>query len=211
MASELIIWLGGDVFDAAIQGVFSRIFRKRLETARLILLDELENGDANLEDVADKDEAAAMVFDYANAAMKGTARRNLRMIAQLIRSQLVTPPIYPDTFLELHRTLGELTRHEIIVLAKYHCALDRWNAQWANNPKANLPKANIPRLIEIRDETIKEGVCENNNDYMSVVSGLVAKGLLVQIGNVTNIEITPKFEKIVRLINFESVNAEPER
>jgi len=201
MASELIIWLGGDVFDAAIQGVFSRIFRKRLETARLILLDELENGDANLEDVADKDEAAAMVFDYANAAMKGTARRNLRMIAQLIRSQLVTPPIYPDTFLELHRTLGELTRHEIIVLAKYHCALERQNAH----------KANIPMLIGIRDETIKEGVCENNNDYMSVVSGLVAKGLLVQIGNVTNIEITPKFEKIVRLINFESVNAEPER
>jgi hypothetical protein len=101
-------------FGAALP--VQKLFQKRLEAARDVLLDELRHGQAPQGYVADGDEAVAIVYRYQRAAMEGTARLNLRLLAQAMRGQLVRAALSADEFLHHADMLSSLRRPEIVVL-----------------------------------------------------------------------------------------------
>jgi hypothetical protein len=132
---KVAAWVSGKVLDVAWDQAKSHLMARRAGTARKILIEELERGDANPADVDDVDEAAAMVFEYANAAERGAARRNLRLLAQVLAGSIITKPIYADEFLRWSRILADLTREEILVLGLYLQGYERLPSKPQVNPQ----------------------------------------------------------------------------
>ncbi|WP_337996261.1 hypothetical protein [Oleispirillum naphthae] len=105
--------LGG----AGLSAVVAKLLRKRLETAREILLEELRKGEKSLHDLEEVDELAAITFRYARAAQEGTARLNLRLMAKVIAGQAQAGPLVADEFLAWADVLASLRREEVIFIA----------------------------------------------------------------------------------------------
>src|SRR5687767_13911055 len=79
----------------------ARVMRRREGNAREILRTELAAGRIDIAIAMSEDEAAAILFRYIRAAQEGAARRNLRLLAQVIRGQLVLGTLVADRFLYL--------------------------------------------------------------------------------------------------------------
>jgi len=119
IGSELLTALGlpgGSVLGVAL----SSLFRKRLEQAREILLEELRRGDKKLTDVGEVEEAAAIIYRYGRAAQEGAARLNLRLMAKVIAGQAQIGNLVADDFLYYADMLASLRREEIILIATLH-------------------------------------------------------------------------------------------
>ncbi|CDZ73069.1 Hypothetical protein NGAL_HAMBI2610_46990 [Neorhizobium galegae bv. orientalis] len=110
---------GAGTFSVAGGMVLQRLLRKRAETAREILIEELRQGDRFLEEVSE-DEAAAIIFRYMRAAEEGAARRNLRLLAAVIAGQAAEESLYADEFLMWADIIASLRSDEIAVLAVVH-------------------------------------------------------------------------------------------
>ena len=68
---------GGSTLGVAVQA----LSEKRQRQAQEILLEELKRGDKTLADISEVEEAAAIFYRYARAAVEGAARLNLRLEA----------------------------------------------------------------------------------------------------------------------------------
>lgn len=112
---------GAALAGAAASGAIARLLRRRTEAARDILLAEIGRGEAPL-CPAQIDEAAAITFRYLRAAQEGTARLNLRLMAQVIAGQARLSSLYADQFLRVAAVLASLTREEIILSASIYRA-----------------------------------------------------------------------------------------
>ncbi|MDR3526902.1 MAG: hypothetical protein P4L57_06445 [Rhizomicrobium sp.] len=206
--AQIVGWIGNEVLDAAWSEAMRRIMKCRAETSRNMLLEELERGTALMMDIEDEDEAAAMVFEYANAAEHGAARRNLRMLAQILVGALVTPPIYASEFLRWSRIIADLTREEIIVLAHFYRA----------NKEPGFMDTKLPDYRGLQKRVLLElqrlGVMDKIIDLTSTLGALERTGLVVYsvagFGGAYH-RITPKLEKLMALIRIEDVLAEPNR
>lgn len=200
----LVQWVSGEVLSAAWGEAKARVLGGRLEVARSLLLDELERGNATLADV-DQDQAAAMVFEYASAAERGVARRNLRALAQLLAGELLTPPIYADNFLRWSRVLADLSREELIVLAKFFNA---WKL-----PQDDPSLRGIRTFQYVLKELQEAKVCVDENDFESVLQALTRTGFVISQSGFGRIIYAPtlKLDQIMKLIRIEDVMNEPDR
>lgn len=79
----------GMTFSAAVEGVMAR----RRDNAREILLGELCKGEAFVDQAASIDEWVAVLLRYSRAALEGTARLNLRLMAKVMAAQAQTGPL----------------------------------------------------------------------------------------------------------------------
>ncbi|HVJ44372.1 MAG TPA: hypothetical protein VM639_22915 [Dongiaceae bacterium] len=103
----------GTVMQLALE----RVMKRREEQAREVLLDELRKGRKTEYEAASEDEAAAILFRYLRAAQEGTARRNLRLMAQVIRKQLEACNLVASEFLYFAGLFEDLRREEILILS----------------------------------------------------------------------------------------------
>lgn len=92
------------------------VLGRRAEAARVLLLEELRRGTLPTDYVASGDEAVAVLYRYQRAAMEGTARLNLRLMAQVICGQIVKTNLIADEFLHHADILASLSRPEIVLL-----------------------------------------------------------------------------------------------
>jgi hypothetical protein len=175
----------------------------RAHTAREILQDELSHGDISISDTADQDEAAAMVFEYTEAARRGAARRNLRLLAQIMAGQLVTLPIYASDFLRWSRILTDLTREELIVLAEWYKAFQ--------HPTAASQPAGI--FHAIAGHLKVDRIIARDEELTSILQALGRTGLIIQNSSFGNLDYSPspKLDQLMRLVQMDKVLAEPER
>ncbi|KKC34841.1 hypothetical protein WH91_01025 [Devosia psychrophila] len=92
------------------------LIAQRVAAARDILTGEMSRGTKALHDVAE-DEVAAVTFRYMRAAIEGTARLNLRLMAATASGQAHGAGLYADDFLRWADLIASLRREEVIVLA----------------------------------------------------------------------------------------------
>lgn len=104
--------LGGSTVSAAIQ----HVFKKRLDTAREILLEEIKDGNKDMGDAAELEEIAAIIYRYGRAAQEGAARANLRLLAKVIAGQMQVSSLNANDFLYYADILSSLKAQEIQLL-----------------------------------------------------------------------------------------------
>ena len=68
-------------FGEAASDTIRRVLRKRLESAREILIEEMKAGKKFADEIP-PEECASAVLRYLRAAEEGSAHRNLRLMAQ---------------------------------------------------------------------------------------------------------------------------------
>lgn len=102
----------GSTVSAAIQ----HVFKKRLDTAREILLEEIKDGNKDMGDAAELEEVAAIIYRYGRAAQEGTARANLRLLAKVIAGQMQVSSLNANDFLYYADILSSLKAQEIQLL-----------------------------------------------------------------------------------------------
>jgi len=103
---------GGSTMSAAIQ----HVFKKRLDTAREILLQEIKDGSKDMGDAAELEEVAAIIYRYGRAAQEGAASANLRLLAKVIAGQMQVSSLNANDFLYYADILSSLKAQEIQLL-----------------------------------------------------------------------------------------------
>lgn len=109
---------GGAMLSEAMR----RWVARRLDHARAIRLEEMRRGKRDIVDVGQQDEAAAILFRYQRAAIEGTARLNLRLMASIAAGQSERGRFDADEFLAWSDSIATLRREELILLAEMHRA-----------------------------------------------------------------------------------------
>jgi len=103
---------GGSTISVAIQ----QVFKKRLDTAREILLEEIKDGNKNMADAAELEEIAAIIYRYGRAAQEGAAKSNLRLLANVIAGQIKLSNLNANKFLYYADIISSLKIEEIQLL-----------------------------------------------------------------------------------------------
>jgi hypothetical protein len=181
---------------------------RRAQAARDILQEQLARAEINIADAADKDEAAAMVFEYAEAARQGSARRNLRMLAQIIAGELATPPIFASEYLRWSHILADLSRQEIIALAKLHQVHQMPDYFVGDQKQWNEIEARV--LLDLQ----QQGVVSTKIELHSILGALQRTGLVVYsaggFGGAWHLP-SPRLDALLKLVDIEAALAEPDR
>lgn len=209
MTSAIAYWLAGEVFDISLGEAFGRLLQRRAAVARDILQEELARADIGVADAADRDEAAAMVFEYTEASRQGAARRNLRMLAQVLAGSLATPPIYASEFLRWSRILSDLTAEEIIYLARLHQAYQMPEFDRSDGKKEYSA---LSKYLQAR--LISEGVARDGAEVSGILGALQRTGLVFYsaggFGGAWH-KPTRRLSDLLQLIRIEEVISEPLR
>jgi hypothetical protein len=203
MLTTIGTWLGHEVFDVALSDAVRKVLSRRADVAKQLLLEELERGTVQIEEVADKDEAAAMVFEYARAAQHGAARRNLRMLAQVLVSGLQAPPIYADEFLRWSRILADLSREEIILAATLH-------SHYEGVPSRVNPKA----FAGAQTELVGTGLVFSTEEEMQACATSLTRTGLVVMNSVLGGDApapTSRLNALMAIIRIADILADGER
>lgn len=103
---------GGSIVSEAIQ----QVFKKRLDAAREILLEEIGSGYKDMSDAAKLEEVAAIIYRYGRAAQEGAARVNLRLLSQVIANKKFSEEPAADKFLYYADILASLKLEEVTLL-----------------------------------------------------------------------------------------------
>lgn len=106
--------------EEAFSATLRKLLEKRIAAGREILLDELSRAEKNLGDLAEQEPVVAIFYEFFEAVKRGTAKRNLRLLAQIATNEISAPKVYSDGFLWWSSILASLTQEEIIVAAKLH-------------------------------------------------------------------------------------------
>ncbi|MBM3567994.1 MAG: hypothetical protein FJX46_04475 [Alphaproteobacteria bacterium] len=115
--------LSGIPGSALLGEAFKAVMEKRMRHARDVLTEELKRGAISIPEASAADPLAAMLFRYIRAAQEGSARLNLRLLAQVIAGQAHCGNLIADEFLYYADILSGLKREEIIFVAELHRAL----------------------------------------------------------------------------------------
>jgi hypothetical protein len=103
---------GGSTVSVAIQ----QVFKKRLDAAREILLQEIADGQIDMSDAGELEEIAAIIYRYGRAAQEGAAKANLRLLAQVIAGKNSSITLTADRFLYYADVISSLKVDEIKLL-----------------------------------------------------------------------------------------------
>jgi len=114
---ELLDVLGASTGGTLASATLKAYLKRRIDKGREVLFDQLAGGDILRPQAAAKDEAVAVIYHYFRSACMGTARVNLRLLAQGIAGRLRTSTLVADEFLPHAEALAALSRDEVILLA----------------------------------------------------------------------------------------------
>ena len=109
-----VLSIAGIPGGAFLEDVTKRLIDRRIKQAREILLEEIRRGEKHISQAGDEDEFAAILFRYQRAAIEGTARLNLRLLAAVAAGQGARTGFAADEFLAWADVLATLRREELI-------------------------------------------------------------------------------------------------
>lgn len=138
---ELLDVLGGSTAGAMASGALKSYRQRRTDNARKLLFEELARGDILPPQAAAKDDIVAVIYQYFRSACMGTARVNLRLLAQGIAGRLRSNTLVADEFLPHADTLSSLSRDEVTLLAvmlRCYSAANRSNFHRWEDTEAEL-------------------------------------------------------------------------
>lgn len=189
-----------------MQSLWDKHFEKKLSASRDILFEEIEQG--ILANVADDDKISLM-HRYAQAAMNGAARINLRLLAKAINSlakgENLAKPIYANKFNRYAQALETLSEEEIQVLASLYDTREQ-HRKYVKENKTPPPgiNGNYAERFYINLEYLKG---ENRERTITSLCSLCRTGLVYQngVGALDSIQylLSPFFDEVVQLVDFQ--------
>ncbi len=212
--------MSGDILEALTQGALdlidegvkstpsfglSAMYRawqkNRIQEAQEILIAELKSGTRLAGDV-DQDSFFGLLFRYLNATKQGAARRNLKLMAEIIRSGCfdVQIPFQPDKIASNAELVSQLTREELLLLATlHHHKLALQNS--------GVTEDELDRSVH--EATLKDLVPKyfDSEDHCEAVAVSLGRTGLVTTPAVwdgNRIQATPRLEELCRLCDLES-------
>jgi len=193
-----------EIFGKGLPFAIRKLMKMRLQQAQKILLEELHLGHATTFDIADEDEVSAMVFEFASAAQKGAARRNLRIIAQVMAGAVLSRPVYADDFLRWSHDLSSLSREEIIALGvlgkNYEVAAKLSTHDDSANRRA------LTFTLTMSDLLGPNKLCTSAEELYSLFGALTRTGLVVSWSSGT-LYYSPsaKLRRLLQIVDLDRV------
>lgn len=179
---------------------------KKLAESRDILFDEITEG--NFDNIADDDKISLM-HRYTLAAMNGAARLNLRLLAKAINNiangEQLSSPIYANEFNRYAQILETLSDEEIHLLAQLYKIRedDLEYIRHHNEPSKGINADYFTKLLTNYECTSPEKAKE----IKAIAGALLRTGLVYQeavgFGGVNVYALTPFFDKIIELVDFQ--------
>lgn len=104
---------------STLKEVWDQIVERKAEQARKILMEEVEDGDFSS---VPEDEIVSIIHRYLQASINGTAKLNLRLLAQLIKgltqnNENLEAGLYASKFNRYSNILADLSYEELQILA----------------------------------------------------------------------------------------------
>ena len=199
--------LGG----AGLSAVAAKLLRKRLETARQILLEELRKGEKSLYDLDEVDALAAITFRYARAAQEGTARLNLRLMAKVIAGKAQAGPLVADEFLAWADVLASLRREEVVLITAFGKAVDEWRENPQEEPRKGRSSMDLWKIVESR---LVPDVFPNRQWMRSAACASLRTGFLISSSGLGGGEgyffVSPLFDELRKTVSFQDALREEE-
>jgi len=185
----------GNVAGVALES----LLKKRVVAAREILLAEIARGDVTLAS-AELEEVVAIIYRFLRSAQEGAARRNLRLLAQVIAGQSKNSAISADEFL-YYANLLEPLRHEEILF--FGMLIRHWKST------SLISESSEKRCVEAMAATKRElvpAVVPSEADFAALVGSLTRTGLLTThpAWDSPMYEPSPLLERIVQMVDFEA-------
>jgi hypothetical protein len=174
---------------------------KRITEAREILLSELRSGDRLAFDV-DADSFYGLLFQYLNAVKIGSAKRNLRLLAQVVREGSILPiPFQPDEIASCAKQIADLSHEEILLLGELQRQRTKLLSVEADGDYLKIGVSDATK------EALVPKFLPTEADFLSVASALQRSGLvrLPSVWGGGRVDTTPKFEKLIQLCDFASI------
>lgn len=183
----------GGVLSVAVGSAVQRLIRRRMETARDILIEEVRLGEKNLDDAAQVEEMVACMLRYGRAAEEGAARLNLRLMAAMLNGVVGATPMYASDFLQLSSILASLRREEVIVLSI--CL--KWKADGHDE---------FISVDYLRDSSVST-LFRDEAEIIGVMCSILRTGFVASLpGWDANIyQTTPLFDRLCALVDIEAV------
>jgi hypothetical protein len=174
--------------------------RKGIE-ARDILLEEVSKANLNEWDAASEDETISAIFRYGIAARDGTARRNLKLMAQAMCGLAERNNLRTDEFAKYAGILSVLTRDQIIFLGTFmtHFREERKSESDTTKITGSALKQTQDDLIPILFETK-----ERMNIAMIQCASMGLLGMVSAFGGLIH-PPTVLLEEIVDLLDIKRV------
>lgn len=173
--------------------------RRSVRQARDILLDELRLASVPLDQAVQSDDLLDVIYRYHRAAEANAARRNIRLLAQLIVGLQCEGDLVSDAFDAYANLVAQLTREQIIILARFHAAYER---EVASNPDTNKATSEAWRVVEL--ELVPAVIA--SKEYMRAVLGqLAGLGLLLPSSGFGTLIYPPSpiLSELMRLVDLE--------
>ena len=172
---------------------------KKAKEAQDILLKELGQG-LRLDGDFERDSFFSLLFRYLNAVKQGLARRNLRLLAQIINNGC-RPNIdfVADELAEFADLVATLSRDELVLLA----------GLWRNH-QVGQAISSEDEWLRVYNATLEELVPSyfgSKGEMMGVAASLLRTGCVTTpaVWGGNRIDVTSKFYKLMKLCNIESV------
>lgn len=189
-----------------LQNLWQQHREQKIAQSRDILLDEIEQGSF---DNMGEDDKVSVMHRYMQAAMNGSARINLRLLAKAINSlskgEKQSKPMYANEFNRYAQALETLSVEEIQILAKLYNMRENQKKYMKENktPPPGIKGSYAERFLinlEFIDSLSKEKT-------MASLCSLLRTGLVYQddIGALNSIQyvLSPFFDEIVALVDFQ--------
>ena len=187
-----------------IQTLWMQHCEQKIIDSRDILFDEIKDGCFNN---IGNDDKVSILHRYMQAAMNGSARINLRLLAKAINSlangEKLIKPIYANEFNRYAQVLENISVEEIHLIASMYEY--RKNAQ----PSHILTTRNG---IEYKDDFLhnfSRHYCYKNKisekQYISMCSALLRTGLVYPNTYIRGVayDLSPFFDEIIELVDFQ--------
>lgn len=188
---------------ALLEDVTKRLIDRRIAQAREILLDEIRRGEKHISQAGSDDEFAAILFRYQRAAIEGTARLNLRLLAAVAAGQGARTGFAADEFLAWADVLATLRREELILVAAL------WRIERGDATKVMGPTAvSDPIWTQLEAQLIPDPFL-TSEEVTAAASACTRTGLVATVGGgwdqAVTFTTTPRLTKLLELAPIEDV------
>jgi hypothetical protein len=185
---------GGNLLGVALE----KLFQRRVEVARDILLDELRSGTKTLTD-DEMEEVVEILYRHIRAAQEGTARLNLRLMAKVIAGQAHLGNLLADEFLYYADMLAALRREEVIVLGALY---RHWRSDSVQQSREDgRPNA---AMTAAKEELIPK-VFRDEEEFLATLGAATRTGLVTYISGFDRVYMaSPLMDRLYVLAPLEA-------
>lgn len=196
---------GANTLGNAVAQATNFLLRKRSAAAFEILLAELRGGAHPACTQQEVDDRLAMLLRYQRAALEGTARLNLRLMARVFAGLGQTRPLVADEFQSWADVLQGLRRLEIIAIANVH----RHTTDRRDKPSPDDYGANEKAFVE----SLVPSLFRNEDELLAVCQAASRTGLIMQQDDMMlfTYASTPLMDELETLSDFQEVARQEHR